>query len=394
MEFNIGNNRLVGQQTVRKQLTNILQTERNHHAYLFSGPQGVGKKAMALAFAEAMQGVSNLSDLGDQHTSKKSNWLSHPDIHLFIPRPAQVGAGEMQERIRMLAEDPYDIVDFGRRPSTSSSDESKNRKAFYSVEYFSEEIRPLAFLKPNEGQFTIIILSNIETMRKEVSNAFLKLLEEPPPQVMFLLTCDHIDQLLPTIISRCQILRCPPIAEDEIKNGLMRFDGADEETASYLARISGGNYDNTRYFDLQSLKQRREQIVQYLRYAYTQDAVALTQLIKEWSDNLNIEAMLGILNLMETFLRDVLFYQSTGQDEMITNEDQLTVIKNFAERLKDARLEQMLSNIAEMRKLVFQNGNPKIILTTLSLRFSSLMRGKDTVISKDQPWKHTPAYQT
>lgn len=389
----LGINRIVGQHVARKQLHSILEAERYHHAYLITGPQGVGKKALALAFAEAIQGVNNLSDLGDHITSKKSSWLSHPDIHVFIPRPSQVSATEMQQRIKMLEQDPYEIVDFSRRPATDSDADTKNRKAFYSVEYFSEEIRPLAYLKPNEGRFTIIVLSNIETMRKEVSNAFLKLLEEPPPQVMFILTCDQIDQLLPTVISRCQILRCAPIQETDITEGLMKFDGADEETARYLARISGGNYDSTRFFDLNSLKTRREQIVDYLRYSYAQDAVAITKLIKEWTDSMNIEGLLGLFNLMETFVRDVMIYLSTQQEDMISNKDQARVIRNFAERLKDARLEQMLTTISEMRKLIYQNGNPKIVLTTLSFRFNSLMRGKQPAIPDDHPWKHSPAYQ-
>lgn len=391
MDF--GNNRIIGQPSVRQYLTNILDTGRHHHAYLFAGPQGVGKKALALAFAEALQGVSNLTDMGDRQTSNKPNWLGHPDIHMFIPRPTQLGATELQERIRMLAEDPYDIVDFSRRPHTGSEDDSKNRKAFYSVEYFSEEIRPLAYLKPHEGNLTIIILSNIETMRKEVANAFLKLLEEPPPQVMFLLTCDNPDQLLPTIISRCQLLRCPPLTREDIQQGLVQFDQADEDDASYLARISGGNYDNTRFYDLSSLREKREQIVQFLRYSYTQDSVEVTKLVKEWADNTNIEGMLGLCNLMETFLRDVLIYLNTGNDELVTNNDQLTVIRNFSERLRDARIEEMLNHLSLMRRLIHQNGNIKIILTTLSLRFSALMRGRDPAIPEDQPWKHTPAYQ-
>ncbi len=388
----LGNNRIIGQDTVRQYLTQILESGRYHHAYLLAGPQGTGKKALALAFAEALQGISNLTTLGDRRTSEKSNWLSHPDIHMFIPRPKTLGSDELQERIRMLAEDPYDIVDFSRRPHTGSEDESKNRIAFYSIEYFSEEIRPLAYLKPNEGALNIIVLSNIETMRKEVANAFLKLLEEPPPQVMFLLTCDHPDKLLPTIVSRCQLLRCPPLQEEDIREGLIKFDGAGEEDASYLARISGGNYDNTRFHDLDMLKKNREQVVQYLRYAYAQDATSLAKMVKDWHENINNESMIGILNLMETFLRDVLLYQNTGDEDMIINNDQLKVIKNFSDHLRDARIEEMISNINEMRQLVYQSGNIKIILTTLSLRFSALMRGKPPAIPEDQPWKHSPAY--
>src|SRR5690606_38145328 len=95
---------------------------------------------------------------------------------------------DVQRRVEMLAEDPYAVVDFGRVPSLDGGDKGKNRRSFYPLEYYEKEIRPAAFLAPNEGRRTVIILKRIETMRKEVANAFLKLLEEPPDQVMFVLT--------------------------------------------------------------------------------------------------------------------------------------------------------------------------------------------------------------
>ncbi len=105
-----------------------------------------------------------------------------------MPVTTGYSVDDLRERLSYLAKDPYEVVDFSHRPSLENEQSSKNKQAFYPIGYFHEEIRPKAFLKPNEGQKTVIILTNIETMRKEAANAFLKILEEPAEDLIFLLT--------------------------------------------------------------------------------------------------------------------------------------------------------------------------------------------------------------
>lgn len=268
---------LVGQARAREAITRSLNSNRLHHAYLFAGPEGTGKKVAALAMAELINGVSNLTDLGSEVWSKKSNWLNHPDIHVFIPVPSTVSFQDVQQRIAILSEDPYSIVDFGHMPELNSQERSKNRKAFYPLSYYEKDIRPAAFLTPNEGRRTVIIITQIETMRKEVTNAFLKLLEEPPEDVMFILTTDQPDALLPTIISRCQVIPFTPVAPEDIEENLVKRHGFDAGNAKYLSKACGGNYAMTRFYDLESLKLQRDGIVSYLRSAYSVDPVKIVE---------------------------------------------------------------------------------------------------------------------
>src|SRR6056297_730410 len=277
LTFNFGDCRLVGQDFAREQINRIIHSGRISHSYLFSGPPGIGKTAFALAFAELINGVDHLTDLGDQAFSKKSSWFTHPDIHVFLPVPTDVSVEELRERLELLREDPYEIVDFSLRPSLTNEESTKNKRAFYPIDYFREEIRPAAYLKPNEGQKTVVIMPGIESMKKEAANAFLKLLEEPSEDLMFLLTTDHTEALLPTIISRCQHIQLSPLKTKEIEQALIQQDGLPEDDASYLARVSGGNYAMTRFFDVGTLKKTREKIIEYLRYAYMLDAVNITE---------------------------------------------------------------------------------------------------------------------
>lgn len=391
-DFDLGNRRIVGQAKARAQLSRSLASGRISHAYLLAGPPGVGKKALALAFAEAINGVDHLSDLKGHAFSKKSSWFSHPDINLFLPLPSTVSFDELRMRIDMLSKDPYEIVDFGLRPSVTGDDTSKNRNAFYSVKYFNEEIRKVCYYKPNEGQRNIVIITNVEKMRKEVANGFLKLLEEPGENLMFILTSDNPNALLPTILSRCQIVRCPPLSQPEIENGLVHLDRLPKDEASYLSRIAGGNYAMTRFYDTATLKSNRQAVIQFLRYAYINDAVMIIRTAASWQTDLNLEAQVSVLNMLEMFIRDLIVYTQSGDTDNLINADQAEIIRKFCESLKDARLDTMLQHVAFARRIIYQNVSPKLIFTVLANRFTALMRGYDTALPGNEPWHHLPAY--
>lgn len=387
----IGKESILGQARVKEELGQIIARERVSHAYLFTGPVGVGKKALALAFAEALNGVQNLNPAGDYATSTKSSWNKHPDIHVFIPLPSNVTQTELRERLTMLAEDPYAVVDFGLRPALGNETESKNRNAFYSVDYYRDDIRPSMFLKPNEGRYTIVILTGIEKMQEKVANAFLKLLEEPPEDVVFLLVTDNFNQLLPTIVSRCQILRCQALTTDEICEALEKRDGRSKDDAEYLARVSAGNYSLARFYDVDSLRLIRNEIVDFLRASYLMDPKPILDIALKWSTQHHSEGQLQILNLLEIFLRDLLLFRATGDETRITNLDQKDVVAKFVGSLQNARIEEMITEILQGRQLYATNVNSKIWLTVLALRYGALMRGNDTTITDETAWKHLPA---
>lgn len=389
--ISFGDRRLVGQSVAREQAEKLLQTDRLSHAYLISGPEGSGKTAFSLAMAEIVNGVDHLTDLKGTALSKKSSWYTHPDIHLFIPLPATVGVSELQARLDLLSKDPYEIVDFSVRPALTDSESSKNRRAFYSIDYYHSEIRPKTVYRPNEGRRTVVILTGIDTMRKESANAFLKLLEEPSDNILFILTASKTDQLLPTIISRCQHIRLNPLTEDEIRQGLMRFDGKNEEEAAFLARLSDGNYSITRHFNVETLQQTRSEVIEFLRYSYTQDVPEILSVIKEWNRALNRENQIALCNTLEQLLRDILVYGQSGDQSLVSNVDRIDVIRKFCDSMQDALIVDMIEHLNSLKGLLYQNVQFKNIFTVLSLRYSYLMRGKQPVIKKDENWKHMPA---
>ena len=392
MNIKFGNRRIIGQQRAKQQVERILHSERVSHAYLISGANGVGKTAFALAMAEVINGVDHLTELGTHKSSKKSSWFTHPDIHVFIPKPTSAKIEDVRERLELLSKDPYEIVSFAQRPSINNDNATKNLQAFYPIDYFRDEIRPIAKLRPNEGERVVIILTQVETMRKETANAFLKLLEEPSDRLMFILTTESYESLLPTITSRCQHIPLATLKLSEVEEGLIHIDGVSPDDAAYLARVSGGNYASTRFFDIDRLKQTRDEIVDYLRLSYSQDATKLSKLSQDWQSSNNIEGLISITNLLETYIRDIMIFRETGNEKLVTNIDQLDSIKKFVSSLQNAKLEEMITHLDDCRPMLRQNVSPKLIFVVLALRFSALMRGQNPFIADTEKWKHLPAF--
>lgn len=390
-DLTFGKPKLFGQLKARKQIQRIIQTDRLSHAYLITGPVGVGKKAIALALAEAVQGISNLTEL-ENPISKKSSWYHHPDIHLFFPMPREFDHKEFMGRKEILYNDPYETIDFGLRPSLSGS-EMGNKQAFYSIEYYREHIRPAAFLKPNEGERTIIILSEVEKMRVEMSNAFLKLLEEPNDRVLFILTTNNVEQLLPTIISRCQLIHCNPLASGEIEEGLLKSGEISQNDATYLSRVAGGNYSITKLYPIEDLKKSRELAVEFLRASFTGDAVKLATFSDMFHRDYNTQGQLAVLSMVEVFLRDVLLFASTSSLDLVTNADQTDVIRKFHQAQPKANIYEMLNQLDEVRGAIKQNVNARISLIVLANRFYLLMRGHEVLHPDSRPWSRLPALQ-
>jgi DNA polymerase-3 subunit delta' len=212
-------------------------------------------------------------------------------------------------------------------------------------------------------------------MREEAANAFLKLLEEPPPQTIFLLTTSRPEQLLPTIVSRCQRLRFDPLTPESIESALVEWEDADPDAAAMLARMADGSY--SRALDLaqnEALMASRELVLDYFRAAYSLKVDSLNACIQEIT-NKGREQVKTVLRLMLRWVRDLLLYRSMGEDAPLVNVDQTEAIANFCDRLPDADLEAMVSLVEEAIHLTGRNVRQSLVLTTLAQALYRTMRG-------------------
>jgi len=368
---------ILDQERVVETLRRALQQERVAHAYLFHGPEGVGKRAVALELARALQCTEQTTEACDEcRACQKTRRMVHPDVHVLFPYPKGTDEGDVAERIQRLGENPYAAVDFVRRPSLSDPSETSNKQVMYHIDRVQDDLlRPMSF-RPGEGAYKVALVTDVEYMNETAANAFLKLLEEPPPQTVFLLTTNRPEQLLPTIVSRCQRLRFDPLLPESIETALVEREGVDADAAAMLARMADGSYSHA--LDLaqnDTLMTSRELVLDYFRAAYTQKVESLTSCIQEIAGQ-GREQVKGVLRLMLRWVRDLMLYRTMGDEASLVNVDQAEAVARFCRNLPNADLEAMVTLVEEALHLTERNVRVRLVLTSLAQALARAMRGR------------------
>ncbi len=196
--------RIRGHDDARRQLFAAFQRGRLAHAYLFVGPDGVGKKAFALELAKAL--------LCDRPPAE----LTACD---HCPACAQVTAGTHPD------------VNAARKPDD---------KQEFVIDAMRDLCNQLG-LKPARGMRKVAIVEDADDFNEESANCFLKTLEEPPPGAVLILLATATERQLPTILSRCQIVRFRPLTPNDLRAALADHDITDPTTVDRLTRIAGGS---------------------------------------------------------------------------------------------------------------------------------------------------------
>jgi len=371
---------ILDQDRVVETLRRALSQDRVAHAYLFHGPEGVGKRAVAVEMARALQCTEQTDEAcGECQACRKTGRMVHPDVHVHLPHPWSEEADRDEEdigkRIQRLGDNPYAAVDFVRRPSLSDPTETSNKQVLYRIEQVRQDlIKPMSLAR-GEGQYKVNILMDVEKMREEAANAFLKLLEEPPPQTIFLLTTSRPEQLLPTILSRCQRLRFDPLLPESIESALVERNEMAPDEAAMLSRMADGSYSHA--LDLarnEALMTSRERVLDYFRAAYTQKVESLTSCVQNLS-NQGREQVKIVLQLMLRWVRDLLLYRSMGEEAALVNVDQKEAVARFCKNLPDADLEGMVGLVEEAIYLTERNVQVSLVLTALAQSLGKAMRG-------------------
>ena len=375
---------LIGQERVVSMLRRTLARERVPHAYLFHGPKGTGTVAAALELARALQCTEQTEEAcGTCAACQKTRRMVHPDVHVFFPYPKGTSDDDVARRIQRLGTSPYAPVDYVRRPSLDNPEKTSNKQVMYHIDRMKDEVvRPMTF-HPGEGAYKVALLTDADYMNDAAANAFLKVLEEPPAQTVFILTSSRVDQMLPTIVSRCQKVRFDPLAPGVVAEALQEREDIPPEDASMLARMADGSYSRALQLTQSThLRESRSLVLNFLRAAYTGKVAPLNERLDALS-NLGRERVKGLLRLMIRWIRDLMLYRTLGDAAPLVNLDQAEAVANFCNRLPDADLEAMVTRVEEALHLVGRNVRTRLVLMTLALQLRVAMHGAES----------TPVYQ-
>ena len=215
---------VIGQEEVRERLVQMVKEGRLPHAIMLCGPTGVGKKALAVAFASYL--------LGEDNAMVKK--LEHPDLHFTYPtiKLPSMGSDHMptsddfaREWHELLMQSPYFGMD-----EWMNAIGAENQQAIITAGESDALVRKLS-LKSSQGGYKVSVIWLPERMNIACANKLLKLIEEPPQQTVFLMVCEEPDKLLETIRSRVQRIDVKKISNEAIEQALVSRRGISEEQA-------------------------------------------------------------------------------------------------------------------------------------------------------------------
>ena len=376
---------IIGQETEKRQLRQAVSEGRIPHAQLFVGPAGVGKLALALAYAQYIScpNRDEHDSCGTCPTCLQFNKLQHPDLHFVFPI-IKGDEGDVCDAFAdkwrgLLTEQRYfDIDDWYRVLGAETK-----QGMIYEKE--SAEIMRKLSLKSFSGGYKIMIIWQPEKMNVTCANKILKLLEEPPTKTLFLLVSEHPEQLLSTILSRVQEVRVPRLGEADIAAGLQTvYSWLSDQEAKTVAHMANGSYlaalkimseseDSKSYFD---------DFVALMRNAWLvgqkKDYSALLKL-RQWSNDMadskvGREKQKAFLQYAQRQIRENYIYNFHCADMNYQTEAESQFSSKFALFIHDSNVEKMMNELGKAEQQIAQNGNAKIIFFDLCLQMIVLVK--------------------
>lgn len=393
---------IIGQATVKAHLIDMVEQNRLSHALLFLGKEGSGALPLAINFAQFVvsqpavsEPVADLfggfipmetgpaykspSDLAEDPSYLRAAKLLHPDLHFTYPVISKK-PGEKPVSADYIADwrDFYLQFPYGNIYDWLQFIGAENKQGNITAEECNEIIHKLS-LKSFESAYKVLVLWMPEYLGKE-GNKLLKLIEEPPPNTLFILVAESEEQILPTLLSRCQLIKVPLLSNEEVEDALFERAKASKETASQIAGIAEGNYREA----LQLLQHSEEDWHSYLRewLNATLKGGPIAQVkFTEEAAKLGREKQKQFLRYFNHLLQMSIRIKVLGADQVKMGDQE----KDFAIRLnKIASVSQQQAIIEELDKASYyieRNANGKMLFQALTLKLYHIIQNKTLILN-------------
>jgi len=319
---------LLGHEWAAQLLAGQLARDNLRHAYLITGPTGVGRRTLALSLAQAINCPTPLAPGVPCQTCRTCSQIArqqHPD--LAVVQAEEVGGTLKVDQIR--------------------------------------ELQRSLNLAPYQAKSRIALLLRFEEANPNAANALLKTLEEPPSQVILILTAESADVLLPTVVSRCEVLRLRPLSLDILAAGLTEKWQIPTEEARLLAHVSGGlpGYAHYLHHHPEAMEQRLAWLDEHLQLLQGSRVARFAYAEKIASEKLILRRAIRI---WVSLWQDVLHHH-TGLTEKTANLDRQQAIDDLAGQLSLMTIRQALLNLEQASQRLDHNVNTRLTAEVLFL---------------------------
>jgi DNA polymerase-3 subunit delta' len=313
-------NQVIGHQKNIELLQNILRTDKIAAAYLFAGPPNIGKEFVALNFAKALNCLEAEADAcGKCLSCRKIDDGNHPDMRIIRPEGAWMKIDQIRRLQRQISH------------------------------------------KPLEGRYKVYILTDVERMNIPAANSFLKTLEEPPGAAVLILLTANYNALLPTIRSRCQLIRFFPIPNTVLQNQLTEKLELAETKAKQITLLAGGKVSKAL-----ELAQKEDIDIE----STIPDILKQPQLIEIFKLAEDLSNQPETLDVLLTWLRDMLLVKQGCNAEILTYPDKLNELMQLAAGFSRIQLQDAIKTIMATKHLLQRNINATLALEVMALKLA------------------------
>jgi DNA polymerase III subunit delta' len=367
-----------GQKDIIGKLISSVRSERVSHAQLFAGPEGCGGLALALAYAQyvSCENRSPHDSCGTCKSCVKYEKLIHPDLHFVFPVIKDKKSNESVSdnyitQWRVFAKQtPY----AGLNKWLASIDVGNAQGLIFASEA-SEIVKKLS-LKAFESDFKIMIIWLPEKMHLATANKLLKLVEEPPEKTLFILVSEEPDKVVPTLFSRCQLIKIPSVNSADISGYLVEKLHVHKSRADDISRIASGNISRAVELceDEESSLVNLERFKNLMRYAWKRDILSLTG----WSEEMSAigrEPQKSFISFSLRLIRENLMLtldQMKNRLVFMTGDE-----AEFSSKFHPFITQENIYSLADEMNLAFAhieaNGNSKIVFLDLALKITRLI---------------------
>lgn len=366
-----------GQRETIGRLISTVKSERVSHAQLFTGPEGCGNLALALAYAQyiSCENRSDVDACGICKSCVKYEKMIHPDLHFVFPvvkKDTDPVSDKFIDKWREFAAvSPYFSL-----TKWLNYIGAGNAQGLIFTSEAAEILRKLT-LKSYESDFKVMIIWLPEKMHQVTANKLLKLIEEPPEKTLFLLVSDEPDKIVPTIVSRCQLVRIPSFSPTDLSSYLIERFRIHKGRADDIARVSNGNIiraielcenEDTSIQDLDRFRM-------LMRYVWMKDVLSLIS----WSEELSAigrEPQKRFLAFsLHLFRENLMMNLGQGKNGLVflTGEEEAFSAK-FNPFINEGNINTFVEEFSLAHSHIEANGNAKIVFLDLALRLIGLFR--------------------
>ena len=318
-------NNIVGHKNIIDNLKRAMGKDNISHSYLFVGPEAIGKKRVAMAFSKALLcEKGGLEPCNECTSCRKFDTSNHPDFYYIEPEKDSIKKEQIEEVIKSM------------------------------------------MTKPLEGKRKVYLIDDSYAMNRFSQNALLKTLEEPPSYVNIILISTSSKNLLPTIISRCEVIKFSPIETDEIKKYLMEECKNSREEVEFISSYSKGSIGRAiELLQDDGFLDMRENIFKIIDGVLKGDELKVFNSLAFFDENEgNCEE---ILDIILYWFRDLYIYSEMGESDLIINRDNMELLSTQT-TLSKSKINDIIETVLVTKENIQKKVNYQLSIETMLLK--------------------------